>query len=359
MSEQQKNNPSNMLRTLEQQAGMANDLLNYFKQQPQLMASKELNNTFISALLTARTQGINIVNGITIDSLYEKYLNLPKIQQLVKQEEIKGVFGDYEGNADWADKHAANYLLLSPTKPGRTLIVSENILNNMLHPNQDTKWDNIVLFQDGKCLSPTEYNLTQCYQQEFPLFSIPFKDGHYQDPLHKLIETLDLGERFKPLFLDALNSKSHNTKLVDDIVQQELNKIFSRVIDAEEYQLKEQNYDQIINIFHLTSSTNREKAEHLFSLATVFSRYTSKVFFGTEVNSPIILRYYAYALMEKAHQIDPSLLSDRFAEWKKQLLGIGVANNSTCTNILSDDMTIYARQHCNDTFKKIIPPAWR
>ncbi len=82
MSEQQKNNPSNMLRTLEQQAGMANDLLNYFNQQPQLMASKELNNTFISALLTARTQGINIVNGITIDSLYEKYLNLPKIQQL-------------------------------------------------------------------------------------------------------------------------------------------------------------------------------------------------------------------------------------------------------------------------------------
>ncbi|MFS1564038.1 MAG: pentapeptide repeat-containing protein [Candidatus Arsenophonus phytopathogenicus] len=262
---------------------------------------------------------INIVNGITIDSLYEKYLNLPKIQQLVKQEEIKGVFGDYEGNADWADKHAANYLLLSPTKPGRTLIVSENILNNMLHPDRYTKWDNIVLFQDGKCLSPAEYNLTQCYQQEFPLFSIPFKDGHYQASLHKLIETLDLGERFKPLFLDALNSKSHSTKLVDDIVQQELNKIFSRVIDAKEYQLKEQNYDQIINLFHLTSSTNREKAEHLFSLATVFSRYTSKVFFGTEDNSPIILRYYAYALMEKAHQIDPTSLSDRFDEWKKTI----------------------------------------
>ncbi|WP_182853044.1 hypothetical protein [Arsenophonus endosymbiont of Aleurodicus floccissimus] len=170
-------------------------------------------------------------------------------------------------NADWADK---NYLLLSPTKPGRVSIISENILNSMLHPDWGTKWDNIVLFQDGKCLSPAECNLAQCYQQQFPLFSIPFKYRHYQASFHKLIETLDLGERFKPLFLDALNSKSYNTKLVDDIDQQELNKIFSRVIDAEEYQLKEQNYDQIINLFHLTSSTNREKVEHLFSFSHCF-----------------------------------------------------------------------------------------
>nr|WP_238149235.1 hypothetical protein [Arsenophonus endosymbiont of Aleurodicus floccissimus] len=82
------------------------------------------------------------------------------------------------------------------------------------------------------------------------------------------------------------------------------------------------------------------------------------MFFGTEDNSPIILRYYACALMEKAHQIDPTLLSNGFAEWKKQLLGIGADNNSTCTAILSDDMIIYAREHCNDTFKKISSPSW-
>ncbi|WP_032115405.1 hypothetical protein, partial [Candidatus Arsenophonus nilaparvatae] len=63
--------------------------------------------------------GINVVENLAINELYEKYLKLPEIQQQLQHPETKYTFGDSEGNANWADKHAMNYLLLSSKKPGR------------------------------------------------------------------------------------------------------------------------------------------------------------------------------------------------------------------------------------------------
>ncbi|WP_334468881.1 hypothetical protein [Arsenophonus sp. PmNCSU2021_1] len=307
------------------------------------MVSSEFNSNFIQVLLAARTQGIDAGH-----SLYEKYLSMPEIQQQLKHGDIKEIFGDYKGNADWSDNNAQNFLLLSTT-PNRVLVASENILSQMLHPGLDTKWDHVYLFQDGKCLSPTEYSLKQCYNESFPLFAPHFSYSLNQSKFYQLIETLDLGDQLKSLFIDATKSKAYATKLVDDTYQQELSEVFSRVLDLKQgYILNDENYNRIMKLYDLTSSTDRRKAEHLFSLSAVFI-------------SPVIhlmLRYYAYALMEKAHTIDPTLIGqDKFNDWKNRLLGTNKA--FTCTAVLSDIMTGYAIKHYNDVLKTIQPPTWR
>ncbi|MDR5616752.1 pentapeptide repeat-containing protein [Arsenophonus sp.] len=348
-----KNLSPNLLSLLENRSTITNLFLNYFDQHPHLMVSSEFNSNFIQVLLAARTQGIDAGH-----SLYEKYLSMPEIQQQLKHEDIKEIFGDYKGNADWSDNNAQNFLLLSTT-PNRVLVASENILSQMLHPGLDTKWDHVYLFQDGKCLSPTEYSLKQCYNESFPLFAPHFSYSLNQSKFYQLIETLDLGDQLKSLFIDATKSKAYATKLVDDTYQQELSEVFSRVLDLKQgYILKDENYNRIMKLYDLTSSTDRRKAEHLFSLSAVFTRYSSSAIFGTEEHSPLMLRYYAYALMEKAHTIDPTLIGpDKFNDWKNRLLGTNKA--FTCTAVLSDIMTGYAIKHYNDVLKTIQPPTWR
>nr|WP_255479096.1 pentapeptide repeat-containing protein [Arsenophonus endosymbiont of Aphis craccivora] len=333
---------------------------NYFAQHPHLLASVHVNSSFIQTIIAARMAGINVVENLAINELYEKYLKLPEIQQQLQHPESKYTFGDSEGNANWADKHAMNDLLLSPKKPGRVLLVAENLFINMLHPDLNTIWDHIVLFQDGNCLSPTEYNLSRCYKEDFPLFAASFINSENQTTFNKLIEALYLNDQYKQFFLEAIQSNAYNTKLIDSSAQQELTKIFSRLLDFQQgYTLKKQNYDQILNLYNFTASTDREKAEHLFALSAVFTHYSSIAIFGTESESPLMLRYYACALMEKAHNLDQTLIDqERFNDWKNRLLGIGTENIFTCTAVLSNIMTKYASEHCNYVLQKIQPLAW-
>ncbi|MFW0031718.1 MAG: hypothetical protein AB8W78_12185 [Arsenophonus endosymbiont of Dermacentor nuttalli] len=129
------------------------------------------NSSFMQTLLAARTQGIDDTNVWLANNLYEKYLHLPDIQQQLQYEQVNDVFGYYAGNAYWSDNNAQNYLFLSPPNPGRVLVVSENILSQILHPNSATRWDNIFHFQDGERLNFTESSFNECYNEEFPLFS--------------------------------------------------------------------------------------------------------------------------------------------------------------------------------------------
>lgn len=199
---------------------------NYFAQHPYLLSSVHVNSSFIKTIIAARMAGINVVENLSINELYEKYLKLPEIQQQLQHPEIKCTFGYSEGNANCADKHAMNYLLLSAKKPGRVLLVAENVFINMLHPDLNTRWDHIVLFQDGNRLSPTEYNLGRCYKEDFPLFAASFINSVNQTTFNKLIEALDLNDQYKQFFLEAIQSNAYNTKLIDSSAQQELTKIF-------------------------------------------------------------------------------------------------------------------------------------
>ena len=82
------------------------------------------------------------------------------------------------------------------------------------------------------------------------------------------------------------------------------------MLDLEQvYTLKNENFHPIMDLYNLTASTERDKAEHLLSLSAVFTRYSSSAIFGTELDPPLMFRHYAYALMEKAHRMDPTMIA--------------------------------------------------
>ncbi|HGJ5897361.1 pentapeptide repeat-containing protein [Arsenophonus apicola] len=354
-------NPSTQLiNTLQTHPALINIFLNHFNHQPDLMVSAKFNSSFIQTILAARTQtGIDSVTTKLANKIYEKYLQLPEIKQQLEYEQIEGIFGDFAGKVDWSDNNAQNYLLLSPTKAGRTLVVAENNLTKMLDPDLETKWNNIFVFQHGENLSSQQFTLEECFNQDFPLFSSHFTYSQHQATFNKLIKTLNLDQQLNTLFFQAQKSNTFATKLIDETSQQTLKEIFAHVIDLEHgYSLKNDNYNQIIKLYDLTASSERNKAEHLLSLSAVFTRYSSSAIFGTELDSPLMLRYYAYALMEKAHKLDPTLITENiFNDWKDRLLGC--TNTFTCSAALYNQMIDYATEHCHDVLKKIQPPAWR
>ncbi|HGJ5864136.1 MAG TPA: pentapeptide repeat-containing protein [Arsenophonus nasoniae] len=354
-------NPSTQLiNTLKTHPALINIFLNHFSHHPDLMASAKFNSSFIQTILAARTQtGIDNVTTTMANKLYEKYLQLPEIKQQLEYEQIEGIFGDFAGKVDWSDSNAQNYLLLSPTKAGRTLVVAEHNLSKMLDPDLETKWNNIFVFQHGENLSSQQFSLDECFNQDFPLFSSHFTYSQHQATFNKLLETLNLDQQLNALFFQAQKSNTFATKLIDETSQQRLKEIFAHVLDLEHsYSLKNDNYNQIIKLYDLTTSSEHNKAEHLLSLSAVFTRYSSSAIFGTELDSPLMLRYYAYALMEKAHKLDPTLITENtFNDWKDRLLGCN--NAFTCTAALYNQMIDYATEHCHDVLKKIQPSAWR
>ena len=90
----------------------------------------------------------------------------------------------------------------------------------------------------------------------------------------------------------------------------------------------------------------------------MFSKYSSNDFFGTEQVSPDAIRYYAYALLSKAKELDPNIITDnQFEDWKNRFLGL--ENAFTCTAVLSNTMIDYARAHFVDVINAILPSVWK
>ncbi len=94
--------------------------------------------------------------------------------------------------------------------------------------------------------------------------------------------------------------------------------------------------------------TLKEKAQILLCLALVFVKYTSTRYFGVEDDSPLMLRYYAYALMKKVHELDSTIIGSNFQPWTNKLLGLEGAFQ--CTAVLYNSM----KEHCELNFKEIV-----
>ncbi|MCO7051207.1 type III effector, partial [Proteus terrae] len=66
---------------------------------------------------------------------------------------------------------------------------------------------------------------------------------------------------------------------------------------------------------------------------------------------------YAYALMNKANELNPELMGGNFDKWGNKLLGIN--NEFQCTDILFLDMSNYGKEHFGNIFYRIMPLHWR
>jgi hypothetical protein len=99
-------------------------------------------------------------------------------------------------------------------------------------------------------------------------------------------------------------------------------------------------------------------------LATLFTRYSSSALFGVGSDSPQAVRAYAYALLNEAQRLDPTLVDTAsMSDWQARLSGQAFS----CTAVLSNMMTTHIRDEVKaqpnspleQVFLGLYPAAWR
>ena len=177
-------------------------------------------------------------------------------------------------------------------------------------------------------------------------------------------------------FIGALSQHSISNKLVAPAHEGELYDAFAAhwlVTEGDVHEpqntsrhLRPEHQEQLWQAIKDLSldDTRHDRAALMLILSSMFTRYSSSYFVGTEYESPPAVRLYASALLNEARLLDPSLIDDQTAtNWQARLLGIGDA--FTCTAVLSGMMNDYVKNKAQPDSPlermslMLYPPAWR
>lgn len=323
----------------------------YFEKHPEKMLS--CNDVFIQmAAYGMQYEGAK--NQFM--ELYDKYLQYPNVNKIAQQSD----FGRGDGSAkpDWNDfNDAYNWILLSSSDDNLEMMLSLNDMYSMLSSDSSTYWKSFFLFKDGEIQNTNDYTLGKLFSQSFPLFSEAYNEAcsrvFLPDFLDKIISDVSL----KQMFIDALESDKSEIKMVDYTQQQKIGAIWKEHLDG--WSLAPEHLKTITEKTNIGSLSDTEKAEILFCLGAVFCKYSSSDIFGTEHESPEILRRYANGLLEEAYKLASEIFNKRefYDDVRDRLQG---RNNAfSCTAVLADILTSHAKGNFTDIFEQYYPLAWR
>src|SRR5471030_2991575 len=345
-------------QVLPENAGVFNQSVDLFTRQSELMFTH--NGAFIQIIAQGMAENSTPAMKEKAAVLYETYLQQEQVKPYCSLDD----FGDGEGKPDWAYKHAVNFILLS-ARPAAVsaMLLSQASLKGMLSPRADAQWDRFYLYSSpDNCLAAKEYpHLNTLFANDFPLFNGPYQHVQNSAKFLLLLKALNLGG-LEAAFVSAAGAKYSATKLVDDDAQIRMGEIFHPKLVSSPLQprgngLEEAHYGELIHAYNLTQASSADKAKTLLCLAALFTKYSSSAVFGTEHESPQLLRQYAYALMAKAHSLDGSLVDKgTLANWTNRLLGLNKA--FTCSAVLSNLMVEHIRSRFPEVLSGIMPPAW-
>ncbi|MCD6025685.1 MAG: sopA 4 [Solimicrobium sp.] len=334
----------------------------------------------------------------TAEQLYDTYLELDQLK-IYKEVHLKQV-NYIEGGIRNIDENDLAYVFISKNKNTGVyggLLLSKKNIADMLHQGTDHDWTTTYFVENDQAVSSP--NLTEVYEM-FPLFNPAYQFQLHRATFAKLLKTINLKyinqnnelgvitKDYNSLFEDALKVSALKGDRIENLTgsadQNTLRKIFEPLFSRKPYRqfnknvrtnaktLTDIHYNQIINTFFLSNSGDLTKARTLFCLATLFAKYSSSHFFGTESDSPTPLREYAAALLIKAYELDSSIFKDNnntaeanFVVWITKMVGgtiiaTGKIAEFTCTAVLSGILIDHANKH--EDFKKIVnrmkPPGW-
>lgn len=326
----------------------------------------ENNNEFIELMvLSLYHDNKNIQEKARI--LYEKYLNLDNVKTFVEKED----FGDGNHKVDWSEKDYNNYILLSKNNytygdKNKAIIINHENLTNMLFPHNaehDIRWGNFFLYINNENQAMGKIDYYNLFNNDFDIFKNNYNENINKVIYHKILPMLNL-DNFYNQFYSAFigNAITPEQKLVSIENQQKLADIFKKFLvfsndNIKGASLKEEHYQEICQNLEIELLNNEEKSKYLLSLATLFVKCSSSAVFGTDYESPQILRMYAYALLSKANELNTDLMNDCFSNWENRLLGKN--NILTCTDILFSIMGAYMQKNFNNIYNIIMPPHWR
>ncbi|EIB9351290.1 type III secretion system effector HECT-type E3 ubiquitin transferase [Salmonella enterica] len=288
-------------------------------------------------------------------ALYEQYLAHPAVSPHINN----GLFGNYDGSPDWTTRAADNFVLLSSRTPDTAMMLSSDTLLTMLNPTPDTSWDHFYLLKGGENIPSSQISPGELFRHDFKVFSPAYNKEAQTRNFGKLIDTILSPEEHSELnqqFIEATNQKHSTVKFVDDASVSRLNAVFDPLLS--EGRLSPTHYQHILSAYYLNGASPQEQAKTLFCLSTTFARYSSSAIFGTENDSPPVLRGYAEALMQKAWELSPEIFpsSGKFIDWSNRLHGLHGA--FTCSSVVAGDMQTHAREHFPDVLSSIQPLAW-
>ncbi|HGJ5891411.1 MAG TPA: pentapeptide repeat-containing protein [Arsenophonus apicola] len=334
-------------------------LLTCMYTKPELMFSH--NGAFIQ-LISQIMAGDSSLKEQT-KTLYDFYLQDRRIALYTMMPD----FGNYAGNSDWSNKDAYNFILLSPQQNSHyAMMMSQNQLQQMVGiqaQKVDINWHNFYLYQGQENIGPADYQLDDLFQHHFKLFMPNYRFQQQRAKFSKLLTTLQLGD-LQSTFQTATKQRTSQIKLIDFYSQNKLAAIFNNKFmpytenDAAGYRLTDGYRQQLLQAYNLSNADRSKQAETLLTLAAVFSKYSSSAIFGTGTESPNALRYFAFALMEQAHQLAPQTFAceEQYQDWSDRLLGYN--NAFSCTAVLSTIMVEHIKNHFPTTLASIMPPAW-
>jgi uncharacterized protein YjbI with pentapeptide repeats len=317
------------------------------------------NNGFFNQLIFRTRNNEEIKDDIKkiAKDLYNNYL------VLIDEKMSQAIYNTY-----YYDDWSINGLIFTSKENQciQYLYVSNEYVNKFLYKITDPEntntdsWKNIIYFKNNEVQTCESLNFNELFNT-FKLFQANYKFETENAKFIKLIDLLNL-DIYRDSFVDAINKKFSDVKYVAANFQISLQGIFNNFFSKEnknEIQLKLTNkhINDILNAYNFQLKPDTEKAKLLLILSGIFAKYSSSSFFGTEYDSPIAIRYYAYGLMEASYSLAQNIFPNNdnsFKTWKNNFLGINQA--FTCTAVLSDLII----KHCKkfNDYTGIIPPAW-
>lgn len=324
--------------------------INYFCRHPDKMLS--LNGSFIQTVL----HGLSCAQIQSYSrECYPRYLCLPQVAIYTRQSDFGRMDGS--GMPEWENKNAFNFLLLSSCDDGHAMMLTESTLRSMLNPDEHTCWHAFFLFRGAEVQSMANYHLEQLFTQSFPLFISPYCNQLSLQVLSKLLNVLFSDTALYQQFRDATKSCYSAVKMVKVTEQIRLGEIFDSRLNG--WSLKEEHIAQVIDVLDLSDASLLSQAQTLLCLGAVFIRYSSRAIFGTEHDSPQVLRCYASGLLQAAWDRFPAAFVSRqnYENWQQRLQGKR-DRELNCTEMLSNTIRMHAQRNFPRCLAKIFPLAW-
>ena len=332
--------------------------------------SEDIRNSFMLEHNFFMNQLFYYIHNLPADLELNQYL----------QQEIKKIIADYLAIdkinkvvavlSALGEDMATNYVFVA--KDFQVLVINEKYYQRWLlnDEQQIVSAANAFLF-DAMSVNVSINNIENLFTK-FKVFEAAYFFHIYKRKLIDLIKMLGLGEN-EEFFLKALSQNGYRVDLTTPHAQNILAGTFQNYVegganiigltgnDVLNISLTEEHFQQIVLIYGEILPNVADQAQLLLGLAAFFTRLSSSWFFGTENNSPIPLRNYALALLNKALILFPQLIAEIYLmegsdNWKNKLSG--ALNSFSCSEILSGIMFGELRARYPQMLGITFPPAW-
>lgn len=327
-------------------------------------------SSFINQLLMHIECHHDLTRGI--DNEVQRYLHLLQQSYEAVPTVSKLIFAARRDNLYFSEEHLI--FMSASAQENRGLIMSKEFykVNLLNRPGTELSW--IALGVGERCRLSDTFSIKGISNpsqelSDFPFIHYQFLANHSLGNIKRALSSLELDPSYQSRFEAALKVRAYNQeeeekKLIHLEHQQALSRMFSYFCYEKDggYMITAAHYRKLTKTLPVQEA---DKPAWLLGLAILFTRYSSSAIFGTELDSPEMLRRYALALLNTALTLDERLLP---AELVKDYRDCLLQKNDAlgCTSVLFEKMVGDIKRLISQgnaslklMLRALVPPAWQ